>query len=379
MKILIDASAIKNTITGAGKYASCLLRALSQLDNANQYTILLNTSIPGNHPVFDTLDNRNFSLKRIDIPAIGPKRQLIFLRKIRNRIQYDVFHCLHSNFPLAVSRNGVVTIHDLKFILFPQFFGRYHKVKQLYLRAIFSHALYSCNQVITDSASTKSDLLRVFKPDKQLSKKIHVVHLASCMPDICCPDDIFQHFRLKHDIPGDYFLYVGEQRPHKNIEGLIEGYRLFISKNQSADVPLVLAGVRHSSANIPNDKHKMDSRCKLVFTGPVDDRLLSGLYANALALAFTSFYEGFGLPIIEAMAYGIPVITSNVSSMPEIAGDAALLVDPQNKGSIAQALSSIYNNKSLRDHLKVKGIKRAAQFSWDKTAEKTLSVYQKAL
>ena len=139
MNLLIDASAIKSKVTGAGKYATRLLLALAEIDSQNQYTILLDESLPADHPILGLQKYEGFRLIRIDIPAIGPKRQWLFYRKIRNRINYDVFHCLLSNYPLSMRNNGVATIYDLKYLLYPHFLGRYHLIKSYYILLQESH------------------------------------------------------------------------------------------------------------------------------------------------------------------------------------------------------------------------------------------------
>ena len=167
-------------------------------------------------------------------------------------------------------------------------------------------------------------------------------------------------------------MYVGEHRPHKNIDRLISAFARFQSMSEKyRDSALILAGAAHHSYHLPEPLPK-----NVRYVGHVSDATLDHLYSHTIALCFVSLYEGFGLPILEAMRRGVAVITSNISSMPEVAGDAALLVDPRNIDDIAQSMKILYTSKRIREKYQEAGKKRAQLFNWKFTAEKTLNLYK---
>ena len=215
--------------------------------------------------------------------------------------------------------------------------------------------------IIVDSQSTKSDILAFFSIPED---KIHVVHLASDMKPV--------NARLspKYGIRGDYLLYVGTVEPRKNLLRLIEAFTQL-----DQELKLVIVGV----SGWDNRAVYKSKNPNIIFTGYVSEEDLPAFYCNAKLLIYPSLYEGFGLPILEAMNCGCPVITSNISSMPEVAGDAALLVDPYNVEEIKSAAQKLLSDGMLRKKMVARGFRQARRFSWEKTADETLQVYQKVL
>ena len=221
-------------------------------------------------------------------------------------------------------------------------------------------------KIVTVSESTLNDLIKVFPKyqDKIIKKSTSVPNSHGITNQSAV------NIRKKYGIRGSYFLYVGELRPHKNVDGLIKAYKQFQEKHKDSSVCLVIGGKRHPSFIEENKNIK-----NINFIGFVDDDDLYSLYNNSLAFCLVSHYEGFGIPIIEAMASGTAVITSNTSSMPEVAGDAAILVDPTSTDSIENGLSQIYLNNDLRKKMIRMGKKQVKKFSWKKTADSIYNQY----
>lgn len=358
--IFVDATGIVNTPTGLGKYSYYLLKSLISSKKFN-FTILHQRNLEKTNAFFQ-LDKDNIEFIEIDVPTIGPKRDFIMF-KLREKIKKNaLFHCLSSYLPaFNLQVPTILTIHDLKYLLFPSFFN--NRLKTSYYKWIIRRGLYNASSIIAVSHSTKKDIENISKG----SRRIHVIyeaptidqHIESTLPDM-----------LKNK---QYFLFVGENRPHKNTLRLIQAYNKTRQIANEIWPLMVFAGSRYKSFN---QKYGDNN---LVFLGSVADSLLTTLYRNALALVYPSLYEGFGLPIVEAMKMGTPVITSNCSSMQEIAGSAAILVDPTNVGQLAKAMLNITQHKDTRTRLINLGNKRVRDFSWEKAAREVCKLYEKYL
>jgi glycosyltransferase involved in cell wall biosynthesis len=267
-----------------------------------------------------------------------------------------------------------VTVHDIAFFLFPQ----YHPLKRKMLfRRLFSPSMHKADHVIADSQNTKQDLIKHFHVSPE---KITVIYLAA--EDIFRPVEIedAQTVISKYGLEyGQFLLYVGTIEPRKNLMRLLKAYNVFRTEG-SNDVPLVLAGASGWLNDglfraIQDSAWSKDIRV-LGYLSKAD---LPALYSGALAFIYPSLYEGFGLPPLEAMACGAPVITSNNSSLPEVVGDAAILVNPLSAEEIAEAVLRLAGDPSLREKMREKGLQRARSFSWEVSARKTIEVYEKTL
>ena len=215
--------------------------------------------------------------------------------------------------------------------------------------------------IIVDSQSTQKDVSTFFSIPEN---KINVVHLASDMK----PRN--GYLPSKYGIKGDYLLFVGTVEPRKNLLRLIEAFNQLDPK-----LKLVIVGV----SGWDNKAVYKTKNPNIIFTGYVPEKDLPIFYGNARLLVYPSLYEGFGIPILEAMHCGCPVITSNISSMPEVAGDAALLVDPYSVEEIKRAVQRLLGDVKLRKKLIDNGYRQASRFSWEKTANETIKVYEKVL
>lgn len=379
VKILIDASGIVNKTTGVGQYSLQLLKALSKIDDKNEYFIVLQQTLKDTHPIYNLRNKSNFYLIKGNTPSVGPKKQFYYYKLLRrNCFKFDLLHSLNSELPLYCNIKTIVTIHDLKYIKYPQFFINFSKIKLQYLKYIIKKGVEKADKIITVSQSTKNDIINLFGINQD---KITVIYEASNLElysnnklynvDIS-NNNILEKFFIKKP----YLLYVGEKRPHKNLKGLIQAFALFKHKYDRWNTYLVITGKKYSSYNeYIYEAEKLKIMDSLIFTEFVPDEYLKVVYSEAEALLLISFYEGFGIPILEAMECGTPVITSNISSMPEVAGDAAILVNPYNIAEITESINRIMSSKILKKQLIEKGVKRVNQFSWEMAIKKTLEIY----
>ena len=290
----------------------------------------------------------------------------------------------HSPFlPLTnISSNNAecikfITIYDMIPVLFPEFFSQETKIQ---LEKVYA-SIDENTWVLCISESTRNDLLK-YKGDRIDPQKVFVTHLAASNYFYKSSDAILDRTVLeKYNIPNKpYVLALSILDPRKNMSMIIESYARLINKYEIGDLNLVLVGpsgfgvegILKSISNQPELSHR------IILTGFVADEDLAAIYTNALMFVYPSFYEGFGLPPLEAMQCGVPVITSNTSSLPEVVGDAAIMIDPQSANELEAAMYSLYTDQNLRYNLSAKGMERAKLFSWKKCAEKTIDVYRKA-
>ena len=377
MRILIDASGIVNETTGVGQYSLQLLKALSGIDDKNEYFVVLQKMLKDTHLIYNLENKHNFSLIKGNTSAVGPKKQFYYYKLLkRNCFNFDLLHSLNSELPLYGNIKTVVTIHDLKYIKYPYFFNKLSIIKSRYLKYTMKKGAEKANKIIAISRSTKKDIIRLLGIEKD---KITVIYEASNLGMYSrTNDDILNSDILKkYSIQKPYFLYVGEKRSHKNLEGLIKAFAIFKEKYDNRNSSLVIVGKKYSGyKEYMTRAINLGVAKNIIFTGFIFDEHLKALYSEAEILLLVSFYEGFGIPILEAMECGIPVITSNISSMPEVAGEAALLVDPNNIQEIVEKMNNIVNSKTLRKQLIESGLKRVKRFSWITTARQTLKVYK---
>lgn len=293
----------------------------------------------------------------------------------------DIFHSQFAPIPAEVRQfikpRTLVTILDVIPLIKPKFFvpGTIQLV-----RSILDSAQAS-DWYIAISHATKNALCEYGGIDPS---RVFVTHLAASAELFypCRDSQNLERIRRKYGIPdGPYLLTLNKLEPRKNIVSVIHAFACLVDQQHLSDLSLVLAGRRgwlddeifKTAAQYPNLKNR------IVFTGYVDDSDLAPLYSGALAFAYPSFYEGFGLPPLEAMQCGVPVITSNVSSLPEVVGDAGILIDPMDVDALSQAVFRIYSDSNYRQSLSGRGFAQARQFSWDRCVAETLSVYRTLL
>lgn len=371
MNIGFDASrAFAKEATGTENYSFQLLREMLSIDTVNKYYVY--TRIPREKIKFNF--SQNVEVVFIDRPFLWTQ---IGLASRTFQDPLDVLFVPAHTLPL-IRRPGlptVMTVHDLG----AEYLPASHQLKQqLYLKFITKYQLQTASHLVAVSEATKKDLMIKTKvKSKDVSVIYEGVNFSSQNPvSLEAAEQTLRKFTLKRH---EYFLFVGTIQPRKNLIRLIEAFSIFLIENDSADqnFKLVIAGKEGWDFKDILDLPKQLGIEKMVkFVGRVDDDELATLYKNALALTYPSLFEGFGLPILESFFFGTPVITSNRSSMPEIAGKGAVLVNPEEVNAIMKAMQTIYKDKQTRLQLISHGKEQLKKFSWVEAAKATIKVLE---
>lgn len=368
MKIGIEARWLQRETTGFGKYAYNLLRELNDLNHGHQLSVYVN-----NRSVDRGLF-ANVRARRIVVPLRPPlyKQVGIPLDIVLKHRQLDLFHFLYNAPALFMPCPFVVTIHDLSYLHVPQMMSWVNRTLAWW-QLRFSAA--KARLIITDSENSKRDILnRLHIPEN----KIDVIPLG--VEPSFRPISSDQKVALcrKYSIPGPFILYVGTYLPHKNLPTLIRAFGRLVAKGNSS-LNLVLAGKKGRNAeNIESLVEKLGLNRRVQMPGFVPDEDLPQLYGSCSVFVFPSLYEGFGLPMLEAMACGVPVIAARSSCLMEVGGDAAVYFDPASDEALADALERTLKNDGLRHDAVRQGFVQAAKFTWRRVAERTLRGYERA-
>ena len=368
MRIAIDAHSVGAKLAGNESYAVNLIEALAQIDRVNDYTLYVTTA-----EAYERFHQRwpNFKVHttRPHTPLI--RIPLTLSAELRKN-PVDVLHVQFTAPPFCPCP-VVVSLHDLSFEHLPQTFNRRSRTQ---LRLTVRHSARRAAQILTLSDHTRRDVIDTYSIAPE---KVTAIPLAA--PAHFCPvtDDMeLQRVRHIYGINGDYVLSVGSIQPRKNLVRLIKAYASLRDRHTGNKFPkLVLVGKcawLYDETLRALDETKV--RDSVVLTGYVPEADLPVLYSGALCFVYPSYFEGFGLPPLEAMKCGAPVIVGNATSLPEVVGDAGLKVDPFDVSAIASAIEQLINNSELRQELRTKGTQRAEMFDWRKTAQQTLKVYE---
>jgi glycosyltransferase involved in cell wall biosynthesis len=280
-----------------------------------------------------------------------------------------LLHAPHYNLPWAMAAKTIVTVHDLIHLKFPDYWPS--ALARGYAHFFFHHVVTKAKAILTVSENTKRDLIDMLSIP---AERITVTYNAVSHDRFQRLDpSALEAFERLH-LPKDYLLYVGNLKEFKNVRRLVEAYRRL--RSMKADCPvLVLAGRNF----MPGFEKELASVPGLIWIGEADRDLLPCLYRNALAFLFPSLYEGFGLPPLEAMASGTPVMCSNRASLPEVVGDAALMIDPEKTEEMTAAMARLIDDSLLRKDLAARGLRQAARFSWETMTQQTLAAYERCL
>jgi glycosyltransferase involved in cell wall biosynthesis len=276
--------------------------------------------------------------------------------------------------PIHCPVPAVVTVHDLGYRHYPQ---AHRTFDRWYLDWTTRRHTRVASYIVADSLATQKDMVDFYGADLG---KIDVVYLGrdenlAPVTDV----DLINQIQTKYGIEGDYLLYLGTLHPRKNLVRLVEAFHQTVIALQNREVKLVIAGKKGWLYDtIFEGVQQFNLTEQVIFTGYVEDGDKPALLSGALAYVFPSLYEGFGLPILEAMACGTPVLTSNISSCPEVAGEAALLVDPRNTDEIAAGLTQLITNPELRQQLIEQGYQQLQKFSWQKAAAQVFEIFERA-
>jgi glycosyltransferase involved in cell wall biosynthesis len=286
----------------------------------------------------------------------------------------DLFHGLdQSGIPFFFKTGkSVVTIHDVIPLALPWAFPPRHR---WVLTAALARVRRQADLVIVPSAAAAEDVVRYLNMDRQRITVIPMGCDARFQPMVNAARLV--QLRRRYALPERYVLFVGTLEPRKNIALLLEAFSRLLAERPQDDIQLVVAGGKGwGDGRLIATMEALNIRRRVIFTGFVEDDDLPDLYRGAQMFVYPSLYEGFGLPVLEAMACGTPVITSNRSSLPAVAGDAALLIDPTRPDDLAAAMSAIMSNGALHEELRWKGLARAKEFTWEAVAHKTMDVYR---
>ncbi len=355
-------------MAGAGVYTDSLIRAICRVDNENDYVIFVRRG------AFADLARSGFRI----VPTPTPSRparllweQFLLPLQLRRR-GADLLHSPHHTMPLvAPGCSRVVTFHDLTFFLLPE---RYPASRRLYFQAVSRASARRADALIVPSDTVRDDVERILAVPQS---RITTVYEAPAPVFRPIEDGaMLAQVRQKYRLPDRFILNVGSLEPGKNRASLIQAFHRLRQR-----------GLEHCLVIVGQKAWKYEGDFELVerlglgdavlFTGYVPAEELAALYSCAELFVFPSLYEGFGLPVLEAMACGAPVVTSNVSAMPEVAGDAALLTEPRDIEGLADAMERPLRYSRVRASLRSRGLKRAAEFSWERAAHETVAVYER--
>ena len=376
MRIGIDATPITN-LSGTGYYTQKLVEFLGRADSENRYILFCPNGYAEHleHPgMFDYPNFRVIELKIESPAAIAFWRQFSLPGHIK-KLGIDLFHFPAFIAALRIDIPSVVTVHDLCFELFPEAFSA---LRARYYRFIIPRSVRRCDAVIADSESTRKDVLEHLRVD---SSRVGVIHLGVDPARFYHVGREEERARLRerYDLPDDFILYVGALEPRKNLPRLLKAFSHGVV-SKGLPQHLVIAGRKGwKYGEIFREVRALGLEDRVIFPGYIEPARLATLYSIARALAYPSLYEGFGLPCLEAMSCGTPVVTSDRSSLPEIVGDSALIVDPTSVDSIAGALHDICSDDDRRRELSARGVERARHFSWLTTAKKTVEIYDRII
>jgi len=375
MRIGLDARLYRSSAAGIGRYSQNLIQHLLTNDHANEYVLLMTPE-----------DSREFKSQVLGLKNINQKVTIVEteighysvaeqtkLPSLLKKQNCDFWHFLNFNFPIFYRGKFIVTIHDLTLLFYPGRTKNSIFYKMAY-KFIFHQACQKSEKIIAVSKSTEKDIVKVFQTDPQKIKVIYEAADDKTFTEVS--PKIINGLRSKFKLDRDpIILYVGQWRPHKNLLGLIRAFEILRTKTKAKLAIVGKIDPAFPEVNLAIDKSPYMS--DIIRSGFVSEEDLAGFYKLANVFVFPSFYEGFGLPGLEAMMAGVPVAASNRTSLPEIYGGAASYFNPDDPQEISRKILEIIQNKAFADGLVQKGYCKVKEFSWVKTAEETLSVYRR--
>ena len=374
-KIIIDGTVVEKRGSGASRYVTNLLRNLAKIDAGNNYRVFLREGV--DLPELPKKENFHYHEVKVYSRLFWKLIQLPTLLRIYG---YDLVHVTDEILPLWGVRRAVVTVHEI-----PKFRHKLRKNVNTYVylsqkvnEYLFPRGLRKAQKIIAVSRSTKGDIERNYEIN---GGKIAVTSEAA--------EEVFENHFTSEDLKkcretttagSRYILSFATGDSRENNRIILEAYNK-IDRNLRKEVKLVFAGCKSpvTKDNLETLAKKFEIEDSIKFLEYIDDQSLAKLYSAAEVYVDISLYEGFGLQVCEAMTCGVPVITSNVASLPEVVGDAGVLVDPRDAEGLASAMARVSTDSELRDLMRQKSLERARFFSWDKTARETLEIYNELL
>lgn len=387
---VLDARTATPHFPGIGRYVSNLARAMAPLLIAGErLTIIHDPAHPLALPA-NAVSAASANIQSIALAAspFSLKQQWVMPRLLR-RLRGDLYHSAYVLMPYWPGIPTLLTVYDLIPLRYPAHSSA--RARRL-IRITTRLALRAARQVAAISEFTRADFMAEFGLP---SDRIAAVPLAADPAFRPQPPEAIAELRARYRLPEQFVLYLGSNKPHKNLVRLVEAWQMADGERRMADGGLVIAGswdprypearelavslAAHATKSRSEPQSSVLNPQSIRWLGPVSEVDLPALYSAATAFIFPSLYEGFGLPVLEAMACGTPVICSNTSSLPEVAGTAALQVNPMDTAALATALKRVQGEADLRTELRMRGLTRAAEFTWTQTAATTLTLYRKML
>ncbi len=374
MRITMDLTPAVQSHAGVGRYAQELACALVALGSGEEFSFFY-TDPKGRRPEppLDTLPRKTlrWSNKRWRLSVL--LATLVGVGMDRRFPACDVFHATDYVLPPLNRPASVLTIYDLTVWLFPE----YHlPLNRWFLRLLLPRFARRADAVIAISENTRRDVVRLFhiSPEKVGVTCLGVDSVYRPIRD----EEELARVREKYKLPNRYILYFGTIEPRKNLVSLLQAYRSLLT--QSKELPDLVIGGRKGWLHEPISRsiRELGLEARVHFTDWVEDKDIPALMSGATVFVYPSFYEGFGLPPLEAMACGTPVICSNTSSLPEVVGDGGMLVEPHDLSALANAMDRVLADQDLRAGLTARGLAQARRFSWERAARETLAIYEKA-
>ena len=378
MKIGIDCrkfyDVANNRGAGIERYTYHLVKSLLIKDKTNDYVLFFYTDISP-----DTVQKVKSHNPRVKIVKLFRATSMIPLYDTHIKIAMAMrkekldWHIFPANaMPLFFKpKKSLLIVHDLAIYLHPEWFP---ERQWLSTKIVVPRSIKKATKIVTVSKNTKDDVVGIFNTK---SEKVHAVYPGVIIKDDYLPEEI-DKVRKKYDISEKYLLFLGTIEPRKNIVNLIKAFSNYSFDNEESRVTLILAGIKGWKFQpIFQELQEINQRLiggKIKYIGQVSNRERNILIKNCQAFVFPSQYEGFGFPVVEAMALGVPVVTGNNSSLKEIAENAALLVDPNDINDIRNAIRQIVSDKYLRNHLVLKGKERIKKFTWEDAVNKIIGL-----
>lgn len=370
-RIGIDARMYGKQVSGIGTYIKNITEQIFELDKTNDYYIFL---LPQNYDNYQPPHDKIHKIK-VNLPWYSYQEQTTFLKTLNN-CKLDLMHFPHFNAPIFYNRPRIHTIHDITPLFFPGHKQKSWWRRYAYLKTIKT-SLKKSAKIITISQSTKADLIKYFQvPDEKIA--VHYLGIEKAFKKI---DNYAKIKELKtlFGITKPYLFFISAWRNHKNFEGLIQAFEI-LKKQENLDYQLVLGGQEdHHHPKIREAISNSPVKEDIITPGFVRDDDLVTLYNGADLYVNPSLYEGFGFTGLEAMACGVPVVSSNLSSLPEALGEAAVYFDPRQPEEIARAIMTVLKDQSLQEKLITKGFEQIKKYSWGKCAQETLDTYRQIL
>jgi len=363
MPVVLDARVVSDRFPGIGRYVANLARGLVKVAPDLDLALI----VGGDDP--PSLELPAVPRVRCTASPFSPRQQWEVPAALR-RLRADLYHSGFYLMPYWPDAPVVFTCHDLIPLLYPRYFTRTQRVVYEQTHRL---AAARARVILAISQSTKNDLVRLLGVP---AERVHVILLAADPNFRPQPAERLAQVRARLGLPERFLLYVGSNKPHKNLVRLVEAYARMRRRGRAAECELVIAGPWDAAYPEPQQAVEREGIGDHVrFLGPIPEADLPAVYGAAAAFAFPSEYEGFGSPVAEAMACGTPVVCGRTSSLIELTADAAVLVDPLDVDALSAALERVAADADLRAALRQRGLARAAELSWERVAAETLACY----